>query len=190
MTPSFETIITSWHDFYLLVGTGAFTLIGLMFVAVTFGAHLIDEKNMPTARAFLDPTILHFVQVLVIAGIALVPGMETALFGGLLTGVGLLSLILLAGVHRGLMTAQRQFNDLEMADWLSGFILPLTVYLGYTACGAAFWMGHKPFGVLAVLTLLILLNSIYSAWELILWFAIVRTRRDLRKRQAKKRGRT
>jgi hypothetical protein len=55
MTPSFETALAAWHDFQLLVGTGAFTLIGLMFVAVTFGAHLINKKNMVTARAFLDP---------------------------------------------------------------------------------------------------------------------------------------
>lgn len=192
MTSSLETILTSWHDFYLLVGTGAFTLIGLMFVAVTFGAHLIDEKNMPIARAFLDPTIIHFVQVLVISGIALMPGMETSLFGGLLTGVGVLSLIVLAGVHRGLLTAQRQFNDLELADWLSGFIVPLVVYLGYTICGIVFWMGQTPFALLAILTIVILLNSIYSAWELILWFAVVRTRQALRKKQAesKKRGRT
>jgi hypothetical protein len=186
MTPSFESIITSWHDFYLLVGTGAFTLIGLMFVAVTFGAHLIDEKNMPTARAFLDPTIIHFVQVLVISGIALMPEMGTALFGGLLTGVGLLSLGLLVGVHKGLRDAQRQFNDLELADWLSGFIIPLAVYLGFTVCGVIFWMGHTPFAALAILTIVILLNSVYCAWELILWFAVVRTRRALRKMRAKK----
>jgi hypothetical protein len=185
VNPSFETIITSWHDFYLLVGTGAFTLIGLMFVAVTFGAHLIDEKNMPMARAFLDPTIIHFVQVLVISGIALMPQMGTALFGGLLTGGGVLSLIVLIGVHKGLRDAQRKFNDLELADWVSGFVIPLAVYLGYTACGIFFWMGHTPFAALAVLTIVILLNSIYCAWELILWFAVVRTRRALQKIHAK-----
>ncbi len=187
MNPSFEAILASWHDFYLLVGTGAFTLIGLMFVAVTFGANLIDEKNMPIARAFLDPTILHFVQVLVISGIVLMPGMGTSLFGGLLTGVGVVSLVVLVGVHRGLSTAQRLFNDLELADWLSGFVIPLAVYLGFTGCGIAFWMGQRPFAGLAVLTLIILLNSIYCAWELILWFATVRTRKALRERQLKKR---
>jgi hypothetical protein len=187
MTPSFETALAAWHDFYILVGTGAFTLIGLMFVAVTFGAHLLDEKNMALARAFLDPVVVHFVEVLVIAGIVLMPGMEPPLFGGLLAAIGALSLMMLTGVHRGLRTAQSQYNDMEMEDWLSGFLVPLGVYIGFAGCGVAFWMGQSVFGALAVLTLIILLNSIYAAWELILWFAAVRTKQDLRKRQVKKR---
>jgi len=183
MTPSFETALASWHDFYLLVGTGAFTLIGLMFVAVTFGAHLINQKNMATARAFLDPTVVHFVQVLLIAGIELMPGMGHELFGGLLGTVGVLSLIMLVGVHEGLRTAASQYNDLEISDWLSGFIVPLMVYLGFVGCGIAFWMGQMVFSVLAVLTIAILLNSIYCAWELILWFAIVPSQKALRKKR-------
>jgi len=186
MTPSFETILTSWHDFYLLVGTGAFTLIGLMFVAVTFGAHLFTEKNMETARAFLDPTVIHFVQVVVIAGLALMPGMGPSLFGGLLVAVGVLSLIVLVRVHDGLRTASRQYNDLELSDWLSGFIIPLVVYLGFVGCGATFCMGHAAFSVLAGSTILILLNSIYSAWELILWLAVVPSH-SLPKKKVKKR---
>jgi hypothetical protein len=186
MTPSFETALASWHDFYLLIGTGAFTLIGLMFVAVTFGAHLLNEKNMETARAFLDPTVVHFVQVLVIASLALIPGIGPSLFGGLLVAVGVLSLIVLVRVHDGLRTASSQYNDLELSDWLSGFIIPLVVYLGFVGCGAAFWTGHAAFSVLAGSTILILLNSIYSAWELILWLAIVPPQ-SFRKKKAKKR---
>lgn len=186
MTPSFETVLASWHDFYLLVGTGAFTLIGLMFVAVTFGANLINEKNMATARAFLDPTVIHFVQVAVISALALMPGMGPSLFGGLLMVVGALSLMVLVGVHRGLRTAQRQYNDLGLADWLSGLIIPLAVYIGFLGCGAAFWMVKAAFGVLAGLIILILLNSIYSAWELIVWFAVVNSPEALRKKRPKK----
>ncbi len=187
MTPSFETALASWHDFYLLVGTGAFTLIGLMFVAVTFGAHLFNKKNMEVARAFLDPTVIHFVQVLVIASLALVPGMGHSLFGGLLGTVGVLSLLVLVKVHQGFQTAQSRYNDLELADWMSGFIIPLVVYLGFVGCGIGFWMGQMAFSVLAVLTVFILLISIYSAWELILWLAVVPSPQSLRKKQAKKR---
>ena len=187
MTPSFETDLASWHDFYLLVGTGAFTLIGLMFVAVTFGAHLFNEKNMETARAFLDPTVIHFVQVLVIAGLVLTPGIGPSVFGGLLAAVGVLSLMVLAGVHEGLRTAQSQYNDLELSDWLTGFVIPLVVYLGFVGCGVAFFMGREMFGPLAVLNIMVLLTSIYSAWELILWLAVVSTRQALKKKQVKKR---
>lgn len=189
MTPSFETALASWHDFYLLVGTGAFTLIGLMFVAVTFGAHLMTQKNLVIARAFLDPTVIHFVQVLVISGIALVPGMGHELFGGLLVAVGVLSLLVLVQVHEGLRTAQDQYNDMELADWVTGFIIPLVVYIGFVGCGIAFWMGQMAFSLLAVLTIIILLISIYSAWELILWFAVMRKPNVPRKNRVRKSSR-
>ena len=189
MTPPFETALAAWHDFYLLVGTGAFTLIGLMFVAVTFGAHLMTQKNMATARAFLDPTVIHFVQVLVISGIALVPGMGQGLFGGLLAAVGVLSLLVLVKVHQGFRTAQEEYNDMELADWVTGFIIPLVVYIGFVGCGMAFWMEQMAFSVLAVLTILILLISIYSAWELILWFAVMHKPNVRRKNRARKSSR-
>jgi hypothetical protein len=186
MAPSFDTVLASWHDFYLLVGTGAFTLIGLMFVAVTFGAHLMNQKNLVIARAFLDPTIIHFVQVLVISGIALVPGMGHELFGGLLVAVGVLSLLVLVKVYQGFRTAQDQYNDMELSDWVTGFFIPLVVYIGFVGCGIAFYMGQMAFSLLAVLTILILLISIYSAWELILWFAIMRRPKAPRKNRGKK----
>lgn len=188
MNPSFETALAPWHDFYVLVGTGSFTLVGLMFVAVTFGAHLVNKKNIEIARAFMDPTVLHFVQVALISCLVLVPAIKPPVFGSLLAALGALSLVALSGFHRGLREAQRQFNDLELADWISGLFVPLGVYIGFLGCGVAFWMGSPVFGILAALTILILLNSIYSAWELILWLAVVSPSDPLPKKKGKRKG--
>jgi hypothetical protein len=38
---------TSWQNFYLLLGTAATTLLGLMFVAVTFGSSRVDREERP-----------------------------------------------------------------------------------------------------------------------------------------------
>jgi hypothetical protein len=56
-----------WHDFYLLVGGAAATLVGLMFVAISLGSRLITEQSIPGLRVFVTPTIIHFIYVLVIA---------------------------------------------------------------------------------------------------------------------------
>lgn len=36
--PNFAAIIERWHDFYMLVGTAAATLIGLLFASATQAA--------------------------------------------------------------------------------------------------------------------------------------------------------
>jgi hypothetical protein len=46
MTPkrTMTEILRDWHDFYVLMGTATATLIGLMFVAVSIGAGLLQTN--------------------------------------------------------------------------------------------------------------------------------------------------
>ena len=169
-------MLAGWHNFYLLLGTSAATLIGLMFVAVTFGATLVPLENASATRAFLDPTVSHFVQVLLTAGLVLVPTIEPGLFAGALIAIGVLRGIALVWVFRGLHFAHRKSGDLEMSDWVSGVVIPLAVYVGLISCGIAMFAGHTILNALAILMIVVLLNGVYGAWELMLWLAIMRAR--------------
>src|SRR5215211_2710718 len=71
MDSSLADLIEDWHDFDLLVGTAAATLVGLMFVAASIGASIYTEKNRPGMQAFISPTVVHFTSVLVLALLAL-----------------------------------------------------------------------------------------------------------------------
>src|SRR5712675_2111028 len=98
--PSFAAAAASWQNFYLLVGTAAATLVGLMFVAVTFGASLVTEQTSASARAFLDPTFTHFVQILLTACLIAIPTMGTTVLGVLLLVMSALRIASLFQVHR------------------------------------------------------------------------------------------
>ena len=173
---SFATTAASWQNFYLLVGTAAATLIGLMFVALTFGASLVKVQNVDSTRAFLDPTLTHFVQVLLTAICICAPSMSPLLLGGLLAVLGVLRVIALVRIHRHMREAQRTANDIELSDWITGVILPLAAYLLLIGCGIAFMAGHFAFSVLALVTVAVLMNGIYGAWELMVWLALSRAR--------------
>jgi hypothetical protein len=80
-----------WHDFYLLVGGAAATLVGLMFVAISLGSRLITERSIPGLRVFVTPTIIHFIYVLVIATVIVIPTVTRMPLGILLVLAGLLS---------------------------------------------------------------------------------------------------
>src|SRR5438093_1187205 len=113
MDPEFTHLAATWQNFYLLIGTAGATLVGLMFVAVTFGASASPIEASDTTRSFIDPTFTHFVQVLVTACLMLVPSMTPALLGGLLLALGLLRMVALIRVYAHMKAAQKRHADLE-----------------------------------------------------------------------------
>ncbi len=169
--------VAAWQNFYLLVGTAAATLIGLMFVAVGFGANLVSQEATASARAFLDPPFTHFVQVLLTACLLTIPTLGTTLLGVLLLVASALRLLGLVWVFRHMRAAHRKNGDLELSDWLTGAVLPLLCYLLLAATGAAFLeCSAIALNGLAIVTLVTLLNGVYGAWELMVWLALVRAR--------------
>ena len=174
---SFATATLAWQSFYLLVGTAAATLVGLMFVAVTFGSSLVTAETSPTARAFLDPTFTHFVQILLTACLVTIPSMGQALLGVLCLLIAALRLAALVRVYRHMRQAHRTHNDLELSDWLSGVVFPLFCHLLLGAAGFAFVEERAiAFNLLAIVTIAILLIGVFGAWELMVWMAIARAR--------------
>jgi cytochrome bd-type quinol oxidase subunit 2 len=180
MDPDFAHLAATWRDFYLLAGTAAATLLGLMFVAVTFGASFVSAETSAeaseTARAFLDPTFMHFVQVLLTACALVSPSMGPTLLGALLVVGGIARISSLGYVYRQMRAAHGRHNDLELEDWLSGIVVPLAAHLVLIGTGAGFLMGRAAFAWLAVVTIVVLVTGVYSAWELLLWLALTRAR--------------
>jgi hypothetical protein len=172
----FTVACAGWQNFYILVGTAAATLIGLMFVAITFGASMVKVENSESTRAFLDPTLTHFVQVLVTACLMVIPSMGSMTLGGLLLVIGVFRGTALARVFRHMRAAAAKNSDIELSDWMSGIVVPLLAHALVVASGVGFLMGRFAFGFLAIATLAVLLNGIYSAWELVVWIALTRSR--------------
>ncbi len=175
MTPisNFTAAAASWQNFYLLVGTSAATLMGLMFVAVTFGAGLISAKASTGARAFLDPPFTHFVTALLVSCLFLMPTMTPLLVAVVLLLVALLRGFALVGIFRRMRAAQARFGDIELSDWLMGVALPAAFYAGMMATSAGFFGGWSAaLSGLAVVILAVLLLGAFGAWELMLWLAL------------------
>ena len=166
--------LQGWQNFYLLTGTAAATLTGLMFVAVTFGSSLVTKETAQFARAFLDPTYLHFGQVLLTACVLTIPTLGPTLLGSLLIVAAALRLGGLLRVFGHYREAQRKHGDIELSDWLVSIILPLLCHLLLVACGIGF-LAERLSGALtglAVVTVALLAIGIQGAWELLVWMAL------------------
>jgi len=58
LEPSLASVV---HDcFYGLVGTASATLVGLVFVAASVGANVFNESQREPMKAYLTPTVAHF----------------------------------------------------------------------------------------------------------------------------------
>jgi hypothetical protein len=176
--PLFSAAAATWQNFYLLVGTAAATLAGLMFLAITFGSELVTPDTSASVRSFLDPTFNHFVHVLLMACLMVVPTMGPTLLGVLLLLVAIYRVAALFRIYRHMREAHRIHQDIELSDWLSGIVIPLMTYLLLGAASVGFVLRFEAaFDALAIVTLALLLNGVFGAWELMVWLALTRTRR-------------
>jgi hypothetical protein len=73
----------AWHNFYLLLGTAAATLTGLMFIVVSLGPRLIATHTATGVRAFVTPTVMYFTTVLVVAALMTIPALPRPCTRGL-----------------------------------------------------------------------------------------------------------
>jgi hypothetical protein len=171
MDASLPDLIEDWHDFDLMVGTAAATLVGLMFVAASIGASIYTEKNRPGIQAFISPTVVHFTSVLVVALFALVPTHEWLTLAGLLALVGAAGGIYTAKLWTQLFVRRR--FDVDIVDRLFYAAIPL---LGYVLLllAAFFLLRQSEAGLdlLAAAQITLLLAGIRNAWDMMMWIAI------------------
>lgn len=157
-----------WSNYYNLAGTAGASLVGLMFVVVSFGSGLSSAQAMTGIRVFLTPTLIYFCSVLFQSLVLLAPWPSPWPAGIILGVVGLAGL-----VH--VISVMRSRHKLEVVlhgwvDWVpySGIPLLANACLIAGAYGMIADRAFAPYGV-AVATLLFLFAGIYGAWDLTVW---------------------
>src|ERR1700730_10493559 len=161
-----------WHDFYLLAGTAAATLVGLMFVAISLGSRLITKQSLPSLRVYVSPTLIHFIYVLVIATVVMIPTLTRMPIGVLLVLVGLLSFGR-ALVSIPYMRQQQREQIIDVHDWVWHLIAPSASYLLFVGTGIGLVRGvDLAFNGLALATILLLVNGIRNAWDMVVWIVV------------------
>src|SRR5262249_48622310 len=171
MQSSLTELLDAWHDFDLLIGTAAATLVGLMFVAASIGTSVFTEKDRAAMKAFISPTVVHFSAVLVSAIVSLIPSHDWPALAGLLALVGIPGAVYSANLWLQLFIRCR-FN-IDIVDRLFYALIPVFGYL-LLLLAALVLFRQSPAGLdlLAAAQITLLLAGIRNAWDMMLWIVI------------------
>ena len=169
--PSLAELLHDWHDFYILVGTAAATLVGLMFVATSIGASIFTEEKSAAVAAFLTPTVVHFASVLFASLLVTIPT-ESWRSLGVLIGAGGLAGTFYCGRVLVDIVVRGRFK-VDMTDRLYYALVPVLGYLLALAAAVLLIMqSPASANVIAASILTLLAAGIRNAWDMLVWFVI------------------
>ena len=169
------SLLSQWQNFYMIMGTAAATLTGLMFVVTTLIAGIDAQLSTLNAgvSAFNTPTVVQFGVVLLLAGTLSAPWQTFSSLGLLLGLVGLGMLFYSIIVLRRMRQVPQYQSTFE--DWSWYLALPLLANVSLII--AAFMLPEYPSAALHIAgaaMMLLLLVGIRNAWDMVTFLAVER----------------
>ncbi len=169
------SFLSTWQNFYVIIGSAAATLTGLMFVVATLIAGVRVRVRVSTSSeafaTFNTPNVLHFCAALLVAAILSAPW-QALWNAGLLLGLsGLGGMIYVVIVLRR-ARRQRDYQPV-LEDWLWHTVFPLVSYTALLVA-AMLLPGHPApaLFVIAAGTVLLLFIGIHNAWDNVTYIAL------------------
>jgi hypothetical protein len=166
---AFRHTVEAWHDYYLLAGTAAATLMGLLFVSLSIHLEKIVDERGAHLEAMAREGFASFLIVLAISLTMLAPGLAERPIG---------AATLMLGAFRAGMAVTRMRRALGSAARASGFgprVLILRFLFPLAASGFLAWAGWSFLrhdaadGMVGVMTacMLLIADAARSAYELL-----------------------
>jgi len=167
-----SSILGAWSNFYIMTGSSAAALTGLMFIVITLvmGSERL-RKSPDGIGTYSTPTVVHFCAALLVSAILSAPWRSLAHLGILLALSGIAGVVY---VLRVAQRARRQANyrpDAE--DWTWYTILPLLAYVAIFAGAIA--LPADPVVALFAIgggAMLLIFIGIRNAWDIVTFIAI------------------
>lgn len=171
MSNTASSVLTPWSNFYIMTGSAAATLTGLMFVVITLVMRQERSRTEDGLATFTTPTVLHFCGALLVSATLVAPWRSLVPPATLLALAGLYGVVHVLRVVRRARRLSTYSPDLE--DWISYTILP---FFSYGAiCAGAIALPVIPVQALFALAggaLLLIFIGIRNAWDIVTFIVI------------------
>jgi hypothetical protein len=171
------TPLAEWDNFYVIVGSSAGALTGLMFVVVTLIADRRAHGGGGDVAAYGTPNVFHFCAVLLVSAMLAAPWQSLHVVGVLLVIAGAIGVAYAAIILRRMVQRAHLENTYTPVaeDWLWFGVFPFTAYIAL-AVAALIFLADPPFALFIVgaALLLLIVIGIHNAWDSITFIATER----------------
>jgi hypothetical protein len=163
-------MLSSWNSFYVMTGSSAAALTGLVFIVVTLISEKDTAKSDSGMSTYTTPTVVHFSCALLTSAIMAAPFaslLPIAVILGLAGVAGVVYVALIAGRQARLRTYRP-----DMEDWAWNVVLPFIAYGTLTAGAIALPVSAA--GALyapAAAVALFIAIGIHNAWDVVTFLA-------------------
>lgn len=166
-------MMTTWESFYVIVGSSAAALTGLMFVVMALVSDIHAPRTSGSVAAFGTPNIVHFCFVLTVAGALTAPWPSPS------STAYAIALIGAAGVVYTLIVIRRAIRLTEyravFEDWLWHAVFPFLAYAAIIVGGLLLPSGLAwPAFLIGAASLLLLFAGIHNAWDTVTYVTVSR----------------
>ena len=163
--------LTEWESFYVIVGSSAAALTGLMFVVITLIADLEAQRSGGALAAFGTPTVVHFCAALIVSATLSAPWHSLTRLAVALGMCGVW------GVVYGLIVVRRARRQSTykpvFEDWLWHTALPLAAYTALLLAAIVLPRDPEPcLFVVAGAVLSLVLIGIHNSWDTVTYLAL------------------
>jgi hypothetical protein len=156
--------LAGWEAFYVVVGSSAGALTGLMFVVITLIADSKRPRSLAEINAFATPAVVHFSAVLALSALVSAPWSDARSVAYPL-GLGAIGgIVYMVIVLRRLRRPVYYQKVLE--DWVWHVVLPSLAYLTLMVAHVALRQGRLwALYAIGAVALVLLLIGIHNAWD-------------------------
>jgi len=169
------SLLSGWESFYVITGSSAAALTGLMFVVIALTGQAMEAtaNTIALVRAWGTPTVVHFGAVLLLAAILTTPGHSVTTLSVCVGGCGVAGLVFSRWV---VLQARRQTEYVpQPEDWRWHLWLPVVAYAAFLGAAGGLWWRPAPALVLVGAAVLLLLYiGIHNSWDAAIWVSIGR----------------
>jgi len=163
-------MLSSWNSFYVMTGSSAAALTGLVFIVITLISEKDSAKSESGLSTYTTPTVVHFSCALLTSAIMCAP------FASLVPITVILGLAGVAGMVYVLLIAGRQARMRtyrpDMEDWTWNVVLPFIAYATLTAGAIALPLsGSGALFAPATAVALLIAVGIHNAWDVVTFLA-------------------
>jgi hypothetical protein len=166
-----SSVINEWSNFYVITGSSAAALTGLMFVVITLMADNASGTSDEGIATFSTPTVVHFCAALLVSAILSAPWPSLVHPAVLLGLAGLFGTAYVFHV----IARTRRFIVYRpgIEDWFWYTMLPLIAYLAIVA-GAMLLPSIPTYALfaLAAADMLLIFVGIHNAWDVVTYIAV------------------